>query len=162
MKKKADDCSASAALGCSVYVIGFMFSSDMRFVVLIRKARPEWQRGKLNGIGGHIENGETGWTAMVREFEEETGCRTKKEDWQYYAVMGGRNEDESRFECHCYAMVGDLKAVHTVDGIEPVLAIHTHTLLTRHDPLENIPWLVHLAIDHLSDGRPGFVKIDYP
>ena len=34
------------------YVVGFMFSPDKQFVALIRKNRPEWQAGKLNGIAG--------------------------------------------------------------------------------------------------------------
>ena len=33
------------------YVAGFMFSEDRRLVALIRKSKPEWQKGKLNGIG---------------------------------------------------------------------------------------------------------------
>jgi 8-oxo-dGTP diphosphatase len=37
------------------YVLGFMFSSDHSEVALIRKRKPEWQRGKLNGIGGKCD-----------------------------------------------------------------------------------------------------------
>lgn len=46
----------------------------MSEVALIRKEKPEWQRNKLNGIGGKIEPGETSYAAMVREFREETGA----------------------------------------------------------------------------------------
>lgn len=63
------------------YVVGFMFSNDRQFVALIRKNRPEWQAGKLNGIGGKIEDGEIPRGAMVREFREETGLETRWEDW---------------------------------------------------------------------------------
>src|SRR3972149_224048 len=55
------------------YVLGFMFSYDLKQVALIRKSHPEWQKGKLNGIGGHIEENETEIRAMMREFAEETG-----------------------------------------------------------------------------------------
>jgi hypothetical protein len=34
------------------YVVGFLFSPSGAEVVLIRKARPSWQSGLLNGIGG--------------------------------------------------------------------------------------------------------------
>jgi hypothetical protein len=37
------------------YVCGFMFANDFTEVALIRKNKPEWQRGKLNGIGGKVE-----------------------------------------------------------------------------------------------------------
>ena len=70
------------------YVVGFMFSPDKQFVALIRKNRPEWQAGKLNGIGGKIEAGEWPRESMVREFEEETGVKTHPDEW----VIAGRIE----------------------------------------------------------------------
>jgi 8-oxo-dGTP diphosphatase len=54
------------------YVCGFLF--DGGSVFLINKNKPEWQSGKLNGIGGKTEPGETPYCAMVREFKEETGA----------------------------------------------------------------------------------------
>ena len=56
------------------WVVGFLFSTDQRRVVLIEKQRPEWQRGKLNGVGGKIEANETPTDAVRREFSEETGA----------------------------------------------------------------------------------------
>lgn len=55
------------------YVVGFIFSLDRQSVLLIRKNRPQWQLGKLNGIGGEIEKGETPHAAMTRECAEECG-----------------------------------------------------------------------------------------
>lgn len=55
------------------YVLGFMFDDEMKHVLLIKKNRPEFQKGKLNGVGGTIEEGETPLQAMEREFKEETG-----------------------------------------------------------------------------------------
>ena len=55
------------------YVAGFLFSPDRSRVLLIRKNRPAWQAGKLNGLGGKIEPGETPPQAMRREFREEQG-----------------------------------------------------------------------------------------
>ncbi len=46
-----------------------MFDS---FIVL-QKHRPTWQRGRINLIGGHVEDGETPQAAAEREFHEETG-----------------------------------------------------------------------------------------
>lgn len=54
------------------YVLGFLFSEDGSRVLLIWKNRPAWQAGKLNGIGGKIEDGEQPLDAMKREFVEET------------------------------------------------------------------------------------------
>ena len=53
------------------YVLGFLFDPFEKYVKLILKERPVWQKGFYNGIGGHIEDGETPVEAMVREFHEE-------------------------------------------------------------------------------------------
>ncbi|MBN2239449.1 MAG: NUDIX domain-containing protein [Dehalococcoidales bacterium] len=68
------------------YVVGFLFDGKGH-VALIRKLRPEWQKGRLNGIGGHIEEGETPQEAMVREFKEEAGVEL---EWEQFALMRGR------------------------------------------------------------------------
>ena len=51
---------------------------------MITKNRPDWQAGKLNGIGGKIEEGETELQAMVRECAEECGLQTDESDWKYF------------------------------------------------------------------------------
>ena len=62
------------------YVCGFFFSPDRGRVLLIRKRRPAWQVGRLNGVGGKIEPGESPAQAMCREFREEAGLDVG--DWQ--------------------------------------------------------------------------------
>jgi len=37
------------------YVCGFLFDMAFKHVALINKVRPDWQKGKLNGIGGKVE-----------------------------------------------------------------------------------------------------------
>jgi len=63
------------------YVVGFAFDDRNSRVLLIKKLKPAWQHGKLNGIGGKIEHGESPVEAMVREFREECGLNTRAEDW---------------------------------------------------------------------------------
>lgn len=67
------------------YVVGFAFNDN--HVLLIEKKRPSWQKGSYNGIGGHIEEGETPKAAMVREFEEECGIASMEKDWEQFAIM---------------------------------------------------------------------------
>lgn len=55
------------------YVVGLVFDASNTNVLLVRKNRPNWQVGKLNGIGGKVEEGETPYEAVVRECEEECG-----------------------------------------------------------------------------------------
>lgn len=67
---------------------GFFFDPGRTSVWLIRKARPAWQAGRLNGIGGKIEAGESPHDAMVREFEEEAGLRI--DAWEEVARLEHR------------------------------------------------------------------------
>lgn len=55
------------------YVCGFLFNPMEKSVALVLKQKPEWQKGKLNGVGGKIESNEDASHAMIREFHEETG-----------------------------------------------------------------------------------------
>lgn len=64
-----------------LYTLGFAFSPTLADVLLVRKTRPDWQFGKYNGIGGHMEPGEPALGCMVREFKEETGLVTSTSDW---------------------------------------------------------------------------------
>lgn len=84
------------------YVVGFAFTEDGKSVLLMEKNRPSWQAGLLNGIGGHIEEGEdteTPYTAMHRETMEEAGITL---DWYHRGVMRGTNNDDGEFECHIF------------------------------------------------------------
>jgi 8-oxo-dGTP pyrophosphatase MutT (NUDIX family) len=45
------------------------------WVLVVHKDRPEWQKGRINLIGGHVEEGETFEQAAVRELVEETGVQ---------------------------------------------------------------------------------------
>lgn len=74
------------------YVLGFMFSPDLDQVVLIEKNKPDWQKGKLNGVGGKVEDGEPWAEAMAREFKEETGLNTWPENWIHVATIKEHKE----------------------------------------------------------------------
>lgn len=45
-------------------------------VLLVKKDRPKWQRGRFNLVGGKIEEGETPEQAALRELEEEAGLQS--------------------------------------------------------------------------------------
>jgi 8-oxo-dGTP pyrophosphatase MutT (NUDIX family) len=61
------------------YCLGFAKYKD--FYILIHKTHPEFQKGKLNGVGGHVEKNESIIDSMVREFYEEANCATYEENW---------------------------------------------------------------------------------
>lgn len=138
------------------YVAGFVFSADFEQVALIRKNKPEWQAGKLNGIGGKVEAGETTIAAMNREFAEEASGATQ--DFVGFATLG----DGETFDVRFFAGVGEPDCLISSEDekIEVVQVRDIHAL--REDMIENLPWLIALAIDKMQDGRPNDAVIQYP
>lgn len=137
------------------YVVGFMFSSDLKRVALIRKLKPEWQKGLLNGIGGKIEDGECEEAAMIREFFEETGFATSG-PWRHYSNLDGDGFKVTMFACR-----GDLSRIATreEEKIEIIEIDNIH--LSSRGMVENTAWLLGLAMDCLTDGRPHLVEAFY-
>src|SRR6185295_19082363 len=93
------------------YVNGFYRSGDS--VVLFLKAKPEWQKGRFNGVGGKVESGETAVEAMVREFKEEVGHQTTTDDWKHTVSLVGND-----FVVYFFAASGSYFDIHpeTIDG----------------------------------------------
>jgi 8-oxo-dGTP diphosphatase len=144
------------------YVLGFMFSEDRRQVALIRKDRPEWQKGKFNAPGGKVEPGETPLDATVREFSEETGYQTESSGWSPFARIEGKGENKEPYEVYCFVTVGDLRNIRRTEDEVPWIVEVDKVSLQRSEVVGNLPWLVHMALDHLTDGGPGFALITYP
>lgn len=129
------------------YVVGFLFDETERYVTLIKKERPAWQKGRLNGVGGHIEKDEAPNDAMVREFKEETGVTIKH--WNLLAILQGRD-----WVVWFYWQV-DKKAndVRTMTD-EEVRQYKVDDILWAHQLiLPNLKVLIPLALD-----KSGIVK----
>lgn len=96
------------------YVLGLIFSDDLKQVLLINKERPDWQKGLANGIGGKIEAGERPLGAMIREAREESGLSNL--DWVHYMTMQGtKDPDQGEWKVYCYAArIPTLKAAETL------------------------------------------------
>jgi 8-oxo-dGTP diphosphatase len=129
------------------YVAGFMFDSDR--VALIRKNRPEWQKGKLNGIGGHIESGETPGFAMSREFEEETGYKTSLPEWWPFAVLSGEG-----FKVHFFYTCGEVDKLRTTTDEEIVILPASEVTVLNAIP--NLTWLLPMARSIMQDAASTF------
>jgi 8-oxo-dGTP diphosphatase len=119
------------------YVVGFLFDPNVDCVALIRKERPEWQKGLLNGIGGHVEEGETPLDAMRREFQEETGVFIK--DWEHTVVLIGKGWTVYFYRAD--GNTGELKS--TTD--EEVWIVDPNYLHVSGCPvMSNLFWLIPL------------------
>lgn len=132
------------------YCLGFMFSKDEKYVLLCYKMRPDWQKNKLNGIGGLIENNETSLQAMQREFKEET--RREHDDWKLFASI--RRE---HYTIDCFSAVSD--TIHHIVSAtdEIVLALRIEDLARRDDLIPDLKVLIPLAL-HKTLLEPVFLN----
>ena len=126
------------------YACGFFFSPDRTRVLLIRKRRPAWQAGELNGVGGKIEPGESPLDAMRREFREEAAAEVA--DWQEVLVLRGADDAGSGrgWEGHFFRAFGDLASVHALT--DEALEVHPAHAVPR-DTIPNLRWMIPLMLD---------------
>lgn len=54
------------------YTVAFIFDPSMSKVLLVHKEKPEWQLGKLNGVGGKYEEGEIGVQCIAAKCHPES------------------------------------------------------------------------------------------
>ena len=129
------------------YTLGFIFNRGLDEVLLIKKRRPVWQRGRLNGIGGKIEPGEESVQCMVREASEECGLESVSENWTHVGSMEG-----ALWSVDVYALVyrGARNSLRTTTDEE--VTWYSVAALPE-DALSNVPWLIHLAIDKLRHDK---------
>lgn len=122
------------------YVCGFAFNENMDHVALIHKLKPEWQAGKINGIGGKIEENESPSDAIEREFHEEAGLIIPSELWSPFVVMSGKD-----WQVYFMRVFGiDLKQVETMEDEK----IETYSVYSLpENVIHNLRWLIPMALD---------------
>lgn len=139
------------------WVVGFLFDLEVYTVVLIRKNRPEWQAGRLNGVGGKIEPKDRQseaaiLTAMEREFLEETGLLVLSADWHHYASLSW--EQGVVHFLRSFAAHSVLRCCRSVTD-EQIEFHRIHELLEpgplRAGVTPNLLWLVPLAAHRHDD-----------
>ena len=124
------------------YVLGFMFDEQEKNVVVIKKIKPDWQAGSLNGIGGKIESHDKdSVSAMVREFKEETGKETTEKDWKSFALM----ERHGDYRVWCFKTFAKELNVTTKED-EQVLVMLIDDL-KDYKRINNLDYLIELALD---------------
>lgn len=113
-------------------------------VALIRKKRPDWQAGKVNGVGGKIERGEKAHAAMVREFQEETGVKTAATAWELFFLL----DDEAHgYRVYYYRSFGDLSKLRSTTEEEIEVWSLEDTQCKNQEMICNLSWLIPMALD---------------
>lgn len=131
------------------YVTGFLFDKTLSKVLLIQKTKPEWQKGKCNGVGGKVEKSETFDNAMQREFKEETGLEV--ESWHDFGTI---LHPTAVIELYC--AVADLdfvKKFKQTTEEAPVLVDVMDILLNKVSIVPNVRWAIPLAMNALENAE---------
>lgn len=147
------------------YVLGFLFSYGFGEVVLIRKNKPEWQAGKLNGLGGSIEPADKSpLSAMRREFKEE--CGADIDNWGKFATMEGpgwRVDCFVAFRSRAYLYATVCTATEEKVGVyepETFYDLDKEAFSTE-ELLPNVFWLMSMAREFITGKQPA-LTILYP
>lgn len=137
------------------YTVGFVFDSSLEEVALILKTHPDWQKGKLNGIGGRIEEGETSLECIVREIKEETGLSTEPSLWQHFATI---YENEAKVDILALKYGGPKDKVKTKTD-EKVSWYNAKDLPEK--TVQGVSWLIPLAFERLRGTEFEVVEVRY-
>ena len=126
------------------FVVGFAFNFNASSILLIKKERPTWQKGLLNGVGGKIEAGENPMEAMNRECKEETGLIL---DWKTMGVMRGLHGETHAVSggtpFYCWVFYAYSDEIYNYKQIEDeFLALYDPECLFDKDIVQNLRFLI--------------------
>jgi 8-oxo-dGTP diphosphatase len=125
------------------YVVGYLFNNDGTAVILLRKTHPEWQAGKLNGVGGRVEENETPAACIEREFLEETGVPCNQ--WQFTIHLEGPDFIVFYYRAYSSALIQAVmgQKSYPTDEKPELWPIS----LPTGDLVRNVPWTMNLSND---------------
>jgi len=139
------------------YSVGFLHNDTD--VALVRKNRPEWQAGFLNGIGGKIEEGEDAHDAQIREFQEEAGRFVGP--WDHFLTLEG-----TRARVYCFAVYDEndehIYKLQTIEDEE----IEVWVMDDLNGPLDldasqtvpNLEWIIPLMRQRAKYAKPIIIE----
>lgn len=130
------------------YCLGFAFPRIVlqeEEVILIQKEKPAFQKGKLNGVGGKVEDMEPSQDAMVREFFEETGVQTTRQEWRHVCTLFFEDAQVDVFAA-CDVRFWSCKTT-TNERVD----CYKVSALWCEKRMSNLAWLVPMALASLQN-----------
>lgn len=135
-----------------MFVCGFAIDHEAQHVLMVQKTHPDWQKGRLNGLGGGVKDGETPAEAMAREFREETigllvgSIAYRADGWKHVVSFLG---DAFEWQCLFFVTRVNFKDIMTCNGnltdnkerllMMPMRELHTRNVVV------NLRWLIPFA-----------------
>lgn len=135
------------------YTIGALFPPDLSRIVLIKKSKPDWQKGKWNLPGGKTETNETPQQCISREFWEETGLVVLPIEWKYIGrIQNDTGKDKYSVDFLTAIIVGDQSII--IDEEEQARWFRLGSYSLRTAPLiSNLDWLIPFALNFHEQGN---------
>jgi 8-oxo-dGTP pyrophosphatase MutT (NUDIX family) len=126
------------------YSAGFLFAKTgaLTRVLLVRKRKPDWQRGHLNAVGGVFEPGEEAAVCMAREFYEEANYITSA--WDMFCSEYGPGYEVHFFRAWKRRGEDWTPPSHNDSG-EELEWCDPHNL--KSPAIGNVHWLLQMALD---------------
>jgi len=127
------------------FVLGLCFNEKRDEVLLMRKNRPAWCAGQFAAVGGKVEPNEIHANAMIREFKEEAGVDTSREDWNGYFME--LVDDQYRYRMLFYRAFSN-RIFREAKQMETETLHRFPITLLPHIPLiDSLRWIIPLALD---------------
>ena len=127
------------------YTVSFIFNSNYSKVLLVHKLSPEWQKGRVNGVGGKYEQGETAAQCVARETEEETALVIPEKEWVYIGTIEQPQGDVGILAAQYAGPESDAKqSAHETIEWFPVDELPANCM-------KNLPFLIPLALLKLRE-----------
>ncbi len=132
------------------YTLGFIFDTELKRVLLVHKQKPEWQKGRINGIGGKFEVDETPSACISRETFEEAKLVIPGDQWLYVGAIYQ--------EAGAIAVLATVYAGDAGDAVkndyEEVEWFDAHEL--PENVISNLRWLIPLSLEKLDNKFDSF------
>jgi len=131
---------------------------DEKYLFIHKKKENSFGFKKLNGIGGHIEQGEEPYESAKREIQEETGLTV--ENLTLAAIVFieiGINPGILMFVFSAFGFTGIPRNSDEGD----LLWLSRDMIDKRKDLVKDIPYLVDIIETHPKNSPPQFIKYLY-
>lgn len=129
------------------YTLALIFDQTEREVLLIHKLKPEWQNGKLNGVGGKIEEDEETLACVTREIREETNLNLDPAALTFIGTIGDIDWMMAVFTHVYQGNRNDARSQEAeLINWHPIHALPDNTLA-------NLRWMIPYALELLHEQR---------
>lgn len=116
---------------------------DGHVLLILKNRGPDSVRGRLNGIGGKLESGETYEACQRREYREETGLDVEESRWKHTVTLMGRGWQVRFFIAEL--STEEIQLARTMED-EPV-GLFDILDLPDLNTVPNLAWIIPMSFD---------------